>query len=70
MATSTESVHAAIAQVTATIARLMTELETVNKKLAIYLQEKHAICGIRRGPEKAARGKGDGSEAGARDGDS
>ena len=63
LATSTASDHEAIAQLTATVARLTTDLATVNKKLVVSLQAKRAIRGSRGGRNKATRGRGDGARA-------
>ena len=62
--------RAAIAKLTATVARLTTEIATVNKKLVFVLQEKRTSRGSRRGRDKTTRRRGSvtGYRAGSRTG--
>ena len=61
LATATAIDRAAIAQLTATVARIMAELATVNVKLIVTLQKKRAIRGGHGGRDRTSRGQGSGS---------
>ena len=65
MATSTASDHAAIAQLTATVKRLTTELVTMNTKLVAALQTQQAIQVGKRERSRGRR-RGESANAGAR----
>ena len=61
LATATAIDRATIAQLTATVTRITTEIATVNAKLVIALQEKRARRGGRRGCNRTSRGLGSGT---------
>ena len=63
--TSTASNCAAIAELTATVARLTTELATVNVKLVVAFQTNRASRGGHGGRNRTTHGRGDGTGAGA-----
>ena len=69
LATATASDRTIIAQLTATVARLMTELATLNEKLVDPLQAKCVSRGSRRGHVRTTCGQGARSRAGAGTGD-
>ena len=54
LATATASDRDTIAQLTATVARLTTDIETTNDNIVVALQAKHAICGSCGGRNKAS----------------
>ena len=70
LAMAMASDSAAIVQLTSTVARLKTELVTVNNNLVISLQEKSVICSSRGGRDRDAcvfgAGAGDGAGYAAR----
>ena len=65
LATATVSDRAAIAQLAATVARLMTELATVNAKLVVTPQTNRAIRGGGGRRNRTIHGRGDGDGEGA-----
>ena len=65
LATATASDSATIAQLTVTVARLMTEIVMVNVNLVVALQTNRAIRGGREGRDRTSRGRGSGSGAGS-----
>ena len=68
LTTATASDRDSIAQLMATVARLTMGLATMNENIVIALQGKRASCGIRKGRDRAARGKGVGARDAAKTG--